>query len=159
MSTQKQEIRHIAPDRHEHMFAAIIAIATGLELEEVVAGLPKRLLKNGGFYGRDFRECFEHFGFDCSRTFKRFDKDTERIAVIRYGPSKRALVENRKALRKRSGDPKAQLPKEEMDWWDVAVYYDGWIYKPLFSDRFPLTDPIVKYWRITSMMQVWLSDL
>lgn len=158
MSTQKYEIEHVHTAESEKERAALIAMLTGLEMAEVWTRLPARLRKDAGWYGRDFVATFRALGYDCSPRFVKFDPATKYPCLLRYGPSARGLVWARRRKRRESGDPTAQLTEREKHWWNVWVYYDGLVYEPRYPGPW-LFHTMGDYIRVTSMMQVWISNL
>lgn len=158
MSTPKYEIEHVGPVEPERECAALIAMLTGLDCDEVWSRLPERLQKNCGWYGRDFVATFQQLGYDCSPRFIKFDPDTKYPCLLRFGPSPRGLVWRRNRKRRETGDPTAQLTEREKHWWSGWVYYDGLVYEPRYEGPW-LFHTMPKDVRVTSMLQVWLSDL
>lgn len=158
MLSQKYEVEHVQATEPEKECAALIAMLTGLPLEEVWAKLPARLQKHCGWYSRDFSDTFRRLGYDCSPRFIKFDPDTKYPCLLRFGPTARGLVWRRAWKRRETGDPTAQLTEREKHWWNVWVYYDGLVYEPRYSGPW-LFHTMDKGVRPTSMMQVWISDL
>ena len=154
MSTQKYEIEHVQAVEPEKYCAALIAMLTGLALDEVWSRLPERLRKNAGWYGRDFVAVFRALGYDCSPRFQKFDPETKYPCLMRFGPTARQLVLDRRAERQRTGNPTATV----RPWWNVWVYYDGLVYEPRYPGPW-LFHTMPKNLKITSMLPVWISDL
>lgn len=158
MLSEKYEIEHVQVAEPEKACAAMVAMLTGLPLDEVWAKLPARLRKNDGWYSRDFIDTFRGLGYDCSPRFVKFDPDTRYPCLLRFGPTARGLVWRRARKRRETGDPEAQLTEREKHWWNVWVYYDGLVYEPRYTGPW-LFHTMGKDVRPTSMMQVWISDL
>lgn len=145
MLSEKYEIEFLGQQEAGHYLFAMVSMLTGYSMNELIERLPQRL-HTGGWYGRDFREVFTLLGFDCTPKFKKFDPATPHPCLLRFRPTKRQIV-----LRKLAG-------YKRPDYWDVFVYYDGLVYSPEEECVYPLTlfSPAHK---VTSMMQVWISDL
>lgn len=145
--SQKWEIEPVFynPDDWWHGCYALVSMLTGHSIEELHNTLPKRYWNAESWYTRDFKAAISLLGFDTNPSFKKFDPQTPYPCLARFRPTKRRMVERRQAGKK-------------PDFWDVYVYYDGLIYSPQEGCVYPLTlfDPGLK---ITSMLQVWLSDL
>ena len=71
---------------------------------------------------------------------------------MRYVPTKRALVLERREKRRQTGDPRATVTS----WWDILVYYDGLVYDPAYRHPYPL-ERFSPLYKITTMMQVWVG--
>jgi hypothetical protein len=142
MLVPKYEIEHVAIEANEGFMSALISMLTGLPMEELRERLDASYYRGGGFYGRDFTRAFRLLGYDCSPKFKKFDPETPYPCLIRYRPTKREMV--RLGIRK--------------PWWSVYVYYDGLVYDP-YSPEPWFFNTMYKGYEVTSMLQVWLSDL
>jgi hypothetical protein len=140
--------------------AALVAIATGLPLwnedgeKGVWAQLPDRMRLGKGWYSRELPKLFTELGYNSSPDFKtRFDRDTPYPCLMRYVPTKRALVLERRRKRLETGDPKATVT----GWWNILVYYDGLVYDPSYREPYPL-ERFSPLYKVTSMMQVWVAE-
>lgn len=134
----KYEMEHQHHPEADDECLVLISMLTGHALEDVRGKVPPRLHKGHGWYGRDFIAAFRELGYDCSPKFKPFEIDTPYPCLMRYGPRKPA--------------------SRKEDWWSVVVYYDGLVYDPALPEPFALNLFNPDY-KITSMLQVWMSNL
>jgi len=151
---EKYEIEHQHNLTPEDECLVLISMLTGYPLEEVREQVEPRLRKAAGWYGRDFIATFRKMGYDCSPKFKPFDKDTPYPCLMRYGPSRMLLARETVERRREKGNPDLK----PSPWWNVLVYYDGLVYDLDQPAPFPLHHLNPDY-RITSMLQVWVSNL
>lgn len=108
----------------------MIAILTGLPLEDIMAVSPVR----NCWGGQRFVEVFRKLGFNVNPRFKKFDPETEHPCLMRF---KRNDV----------NEP----------WWYCAVYYDGYVYQGnSFCRTFDHWLISNSHYRVTSMLQVWI---
>lgn len=146
MVSEKYEVEFVSREQgFGHDCYAMLSMLTGYTPTELYHKLPTELF-NRAWWGRDFAQSFRTLGYDCSPKFKKFDPATPYPCLLRFGPTKREIVR-----RKQAGE-------KHPDFWDCYVYYDGLVYSPDEDCVYPLTlfNPVHK---ITSMMQVWISDL
>ena len=126
---------------------AMISMLTGYPLEEILALTGKKV----ALPSRAFRKAFLQLGYNCSARFVPFDPDTPYPVLGRALGPKPA-----KRISPRTGKPMARHP----DWY-AFVYYDQVVYYPYWDNGiFPLAvfDQVFPDLRITSMMQVWVSE-
>lgn len=126
---------------------AMISMLTGYPLEEILALTGKKK----GLPSREFIRCFRALGYNCSPRFVPFQADTPYPVLLRaLGPTPA----------KRTSPRTGKLVAPAPDWY-AAVYYDQVVYEPYWEDGiFPLKvyDQVFPDLRITSMIQVWVSD-
>lgn len=108
----------------------IIAILTGLPIEEIEAVSPKR----DAWYGRDFIEIFRKLGFNVNPRYIKFRPETEYPCMMRFRDKTDKKV-----------------------CWYSWVYYDDIVYCG-GGERWTLDDWIKASpnCRVTSMLQVWI---
>jgi hypothetical protein len=111
-------------------FHTLIAILTGLPIEEIVAACPDR----DRWHGRDFRETLNKLGFNTNVRFKKFDPETSYPCIMRF---------------KLRG-------KSEQGTWYCFAYYDGEVQMGNSSCSLKEWEQMYRRYRITSMLQVWI---
>lgn len=138
-SQEKYEIEYVPVDTWDDECLGLIAMLTGYELTELREKLEPRLLKSCGWYARDFRETFTKLGFDCSPRFKAFDPATPYPCLMRF----------------------TWKDEKGKDCWSVVVYYDDTVYDPMKGvyHRLAQWQEYYPHCKVTSMMQVWISNL
>lgn len=161
--SEKYEMKHRhASENAEYSvrLAALVAIVTGLPVWNVAgetgvwAQLPDRMRRGHDWYGKKLALLFASMGYNSSPDFKtRFDRETRYPCLMRYVPTKRALVLERQAHRKATGDPNATVAS----WWNMLVYYDGLVYDPVQPEPYPLDRFPSSLYKVTTMMQVWVA--
>lgn len=158
--SEKYEMQHqfAGGDNYAVRLAALVAIVTGLPLwnedgeKGVWARLTDRMRQGKGWYSSELPKLFTQLGYNSSADFKtRFDRATPYPCLMRYVPTKRALVLERQAKRRETGNPKATVTS----WWNILVYYDGLVYDPAHREPYAL-ERFSPLYKVTSMMQVWV---
>ncbi|QTE37480.1 hypothetical protein J3L18_31020 [Mucilaginibacter gossypii] len=115
---------------YENGHHRIIAILTGLTIQEIVSASPKKDMWNGQVYVKVFRKL----GFNVNPKFKKFDPNTQYPCMMR-------------CVRNDIKEP----------YWYSWVYYDGFVYEG--NNCGWSFDEFLRFmpnFRVTSMLQVWV---
>jgi len=140
MSTQAYEIELVCSETDSDYHLALLATITGLEKQEIFGKLPAELTRAKSWRGRSFIEAACAVGFNVNPRFIKFDPATPWPCIMRV-----------------------HVP-DAWGWkgcWWALVYNQGIVYDVSTGNPHSL-----EWWqrhypgcRITSMLQIWISDL
>jgi hypothetical protein len=141
MSTQSYEIELVRSETDSDYHISMLATVTGLPKQEIWEKLPEHLKKANSWRGSSFGEVARLLGYNTNLRFIKFDPETPWPCILRV-----------------------QVPDEwgwKGKWW-ALVYNQKVVYD--VHNRPALR--YIEHWldehpgcRITSMLQVWISDL
>jgi|GEM_PF-1083074 len=141
MSTEAYEIQLVPSETDWDYHACLLATITGLPRLEVYNKFPEKLQKLDGWRGSYFGEAARALGFNTNPRFIKFDPLTPWPCILRV-----------------------QVPDAwgwKGKWW-ALVYNQGVVYN---VNGHP-AETQYQHWlednpgcRITSMLQIWISDL
>ncbi|RSK50087.1 hypothetical protein [Hymenobacter rigui] len=140
MSAQPYEIELVASETDTDYHESLLATITGLPKAEIREKLPQDLSGGGGWRGSSFPRVARLLGFNVNPRFIKFDPATPWPCILRV-----------------------QVPEHwgwKGKWWAV-VYNQGTVYLPDQGVRGSLNQFLSLYpgCRVTSMLQIWISDL
>ncbi|WP_426491085.1 hypothetical protein [Hymenobacter sp. 102] len=140
MSAQPYEIELVASETDTDYYEALLATITGLPKAEIREKLPQDLSGGGGWRGSSFPQVARLLGYNTTPRFVKFDPATPWPCILRV-----------------------QVPEHwgwKGKWWALG-YNQGRVYDVASGDHYSFKNWQLAYadCRVTSMLQIWISDL